>query len=404
MPRLLRYALVAIGVVAVAGSMRWAERTFGELEAIDFYIYYVAAHLDERRDLENIYDEGDRHRIAEEEFARATDGHSDRWWRQAKANRRIDTVSSPFLYTCLTWLPRDFDLALTWYRRLQVLSLIGAVLILGAALRLPWGVSLLLAAALVRFELPFHHDVFVGNVSSFQLLMLAAFLWLIARSPVLGGAMLALALAFKPTIGYVFVLLLVSRIASRDYARLWRELAGGAAGALFAFAAAAVNFGSPRIWPQWIPAAGGFYGRLPGRDSNNVAPALPLYEAWGNMWSFAVAGVLLAIVAVILFRRRTRDDAMVVAAGVLVYLLSAPVVWVYYLVLALFPAIVLLPRRWLAIAGVTAMIAISGQHMILLNQMRPLDQYVVTPSLVILFAAAAWCAGRHDFPPRERRY
>lgn len=401
MIRAVRTASIVLGVAAVLYSAAWVMKAFAGLQAIDFYIYYVAAHLDESADVDDIYGHDVQSRVGEEEYARAQQGSSKLRKLDATYRRTLDNVSSPFLYTCFTWLPRDYDVALATYRALLIVSFGVAVLLLGAAARLPWVVTLFLTAALLRFYFPFHADVIIGNVNSFQFLLIALAVAAGRRFPAIGGAVIGLLIAFKPTLGYMVVLLFLAHVASRDFVRVRREILGGAAGMAAAFLAASLNFGGPRVWLQWLPAAGGFFGRLPGRDSNNVTPALALFERFGTRASPFIALALLLGLAIILFRRRKGDDVVVAGLGILVYLLTAPVVWLHYLVLAIPLAVALLREPRTAPVALAALFAMSGQWaMFLGGSPRPLDERIVTPALVALFVAGAWMLAHEG---RDRR-
>ncbi|MGZ5440691.1 MAG: hypothetical protein ACXW5U_07075 [Thermoanaerobaculia bacterium] len=391
MRRVLKYALIALGAAAVLHSGIWVVRALGSQPAVDFYIYYVAADLDARSDVEDIYGPDVQSRIGEEEYARALSGSSRLQKLDAADRRRLDNVSSPFLYTCFTWLPRDYDLALGIFRTLLVVAFGAGVVILGVVAGLPWAAALFLSAALLRFFFPFHTEVIVGNVNAFQLFAIALFAAFDRRFPAIGGAIIVLLVAFKPTLAWMIVVLVVSRLAVRDFARLRRELAGGTVGGLFAFGAAALNFGSPRVWLQWIPVASGFYGRLPGREANNVAPALPLFESVGSSLSLIIASLLLIVVTVLLFRFRSRNNVLLAGLGALVYILSAPVVWLFYLTLAIPAAVALLRNGWTGVVAVAALFAMSGQWLFLMGHgAQPLDWRVITPALLALFAASLW--------------
>src|ERR1700741_1891528 len=136
MSRALRIAspgAAALAVIyAIAVTWRQHERAAG----LDFYIYFVNAQLAGRDDVPNIYDRDVQLRIGEEYYERAQRGTSE--LRKFDANRRrfLDSVSSPFLYTSLSWVSRDYDRALQQYPLLVFAAFILGYLLIARAVRL----------------------------------------------------------------------------------------------------------------------------------------------------------------------------------------------------------------------------------------------------------------------------
>jgi hypothetical protein len=380
---LLTIAAALFVTYAVVVTWRQHERAAG----LDFYIYYVNAQLAGRADVGNIYDRDVQSRIGEEYFERAQQSGSELRKYDAQRRRFVDSVSSPFLYTCLRWVSRDYDFALRQYHVLVLLAFIAGVLLVARAARLPLPFALLLTAALLLWYRGFEADLRVGNVNSLQLVALGAAL---VSPPIVAGTLMGLLVAFKPNLILVPLLLGVARVASRDFQRLQREVVGGAIGVAIAIIAAAASYGTFGIWLQWIARANEFYHRLPTRMERNVTPALALFHEHGAWPSYTLAIFLTLIVAFAIWRGKTKDDVLIAGLAILIYLLSATVVWLHYMVLVVPIALALMQRRATAVVALVALAAIAEEPYEWLTRtaIYPNDAWLLGPALVLLWTAA----------------
>ena len=383
----LTIVAAAAAIYATIVTWRQNERAAG----LDFYIYYVNAQLPSRADVDNIYSPETQERIGEEYYARAQAGTSEIQKYDATRRRRLDNVSSPFLYTTLRWVSRDYERALQQYHVLVLLAFIAGVLLLCRRAGIAWWASLLLLAALLLWYRGFEADLRVGNVNSLQLVTIAAALW---SPPLLAGVLLGLLISFKPNLIVVALLLFIAR-------RRLLEIVGGAIGVAIAIVAAAINYGSFNVWLQWVTAANQFFHRLQTREERNVAPALSLFQEHGTWISYAIAALLAAVVVygIVSGKRgprvvhpedpRTRgpEDPLITGLAILIYLISAPVVWLHYMVLVLPLAIALLRTRWTAAVSLLALAMIAEEPFELLfrTPVYPRDAMLITPALLMLF-------------------
>ena len=353
---------------------------------LDFYIYFVAGQLAGRADVENIYSAETQERIGEEYFERAVRSGSPIRRYDATRRRRLDNVSSPFLYSTMRWFSRDYDRALLQYKVFVLCLFLAAVLLLCRRAKLPWWASLLFLAGLLFVYRGFEGDLRVGNVNSVQLFALAVALW---SPPMVAGAVMGMLIAYKPNLLFVIVLLAFAH----DRKRLTREVIGGAIGGLLAFVIASISYG-PRAWVQWITAANQFWHRLPTRFERNVTPFLEVYQQHGEWIGYVLAAVLAAIVMFVLRRGKDHDhdDMLVVGLGILIYLITATVVWLHYMVLVMPVAIALLRHRVTAVISVLALIVIGEETYELITKLPvfPNDAKFIGPALVVLFAAGVW--------------
>jgi len=168
MKRILTAIAAAAALYALFVTWRQNEQAAG----LDFYIYYVNAQLPARADVDNIYSAETQERIGEEYYARAQSGPSELRKYDATRRRRLDNVSSPFLYTTLRWVSRDYDVALRQYHALVLFAFVAGVILICRRAGLSWASALFLLAALLLWYRGFEADLRVGNVNSLQLLMI----------------------------------------------------------------------------------------------------------------------------------------------------------------------------------------------------------------------------------------
>ncbi|HUP63345.1 MAG TPA: glycosyltransferase 87 family protein [Thermoanaerobaculia bacterium] len=395
-----RFILPALAAIAALYALSVTWRNHERAAGLDFYIYFVNAQLAARDDIDNIYAPEVQSRIGEEYFERAQRSGSELRKYDATRRRRLDNVSSPFLYTTLRWVSRDYERALRQYHALVLAAFIAGVLLIARRVRLSWAAALFLLAALLLWYRGFEADLRVGNVNSLQLLMIGVLLNVapgFSRAsggraearPYVAGAVTGLLIAFKPNLVLIALLVLFARVASHEWIRLRREVAGAAFGGAIALLAAAINYGSFAVWLQWLTAAAEFFGRLQTRAERNVAPALALHEIG---WGYAVAAVLIAIACFAIWKSKTRDDALIAGIAIVIYLLSAPVVWLHYMVLALPLAIALMRNRATAVVSVIALAMIAEEPFELLFRVPvyPNDAWHIAPALIALFVCGIW--------------
>ncbi|MEO8378409.1 MAG: hypothetical protein ABI779_01975 [Acidobacteriota bacterium] len=396
---------------ALALTWRQNERAAG----LDFYIYFVAGQLAGRADVDDIYGADVQERVGEEYFERARQSGSELRQYDAQRRRRLDLVSSPFLFTTLRWVSGNYERALLQDHVLVLGAFMAGLLLLCRASGVSWAASLFLLAALLLWYRGFEADLRVGNVNSLQLAALGAFVWLIGRRsavgslqdhveksqptdarPHLGEALpwilLGALVLFKPNLMFVPLLFAVARVARREFRRLGLELTAGAAGALAAFVIASISYGSPRVWLQWVRAANAFYHRLPGRMERNVTPALGLFQQYGEWISYALAALLLVIVCVVLVRTRSDDAPLLAGLGVLIYLMTANVVWLHYMVLLIPVAAALMRWRFTGAVALLALLLAAEEpfEWAFGRAALPVETMLITPALLLLFVCAVW--------------
>ncbi|MBW1680964.1 MAG: DUF2029 domain-containing protein [Deltaproteobacteria bacterium] len=305
----------------------------------------------------NVYSDEGRLRLGRfmAEEARKTPAHSRHRFLVAMPSRKIpETYSTPFLYAALVpFNTSRYETAYQAYLLFIALCGPGSILLLVRTYGLnPWlGAALLLYFAF-GFE-PALSDLRVANVNQFQLLQ-AAVLFLVLRRRgglrhLWGGILLGLMVLFKPNTAFCVPLLGIWLAAGRRWSALKKTGAGLFGGAGLAVLCSTLSFGTPRAWAWWWDALGRMPDRIITVSQGNFSAVVLLKKSLGAgvAWSFALA--LGAVTAAVLWRwgREAAGKAIsgtgagdeggthAVAAGLVLYLLTAPLAWVHYYVLAL---------------------------------------------------------------------
>ena len=323
---------VAAFVIAAA-ALYFVPWRMGNLAAgIDFYQFWAGSRL--ARQTPDLYSAETRQgQYAPFQEAAYQRGESNNLLVAARARTEFEFFSTPFLYTTFALLPDQYDTALLIFRVLSLLAFAAGVVLLARACGLSWAAGVVILAAVALLYEPLKSEVRVVNVNSVQLFLVA--LALFVRSPIATGALLAIVTAFKPNLAPVLPLLLIVRAIARDWTRLKLEAIGAIAGGAFAIIVSSIYCRGFSTWLQWFARAKTLASTLLPLDAGNVAPAL----------RFASASIFIAIALSIIVLIRARRTQHIIALGLLVYLLSATLVWLHYLILALPAAIALIGDR-----------------------------------------------------------
>jgi hypothetical protein len=211
---------------------------------------------------------------------------------------------------------------------------------------------------------PLKASIQVGNVSELQLAAIAAYLWLSAgrdasRRQVAAGALLGALVLVKPNLVGVPLLLAAAWITRGRRRKLQLQAAGVAAGVVVGLLFSALVFGSLTPWRDWLEYLAAFPPENIPLRLGNLGLARIVSDTMNLRVSPVLAAVSLGVAVAAVWVGRSHgtevpaedpsraavEDTVALAAGSFVYLLSAPLVWDHYLLLALPGALVLLARR-----------------------------------------------------------
>ncbi len=378
--------------LAVAGRMD----SMAAADGVDFFHFWAVPVAVEMGFAEDVYDDAGRERLGREFAGLSGHGANDAFVRVARIRTRWDTTATPAMYAVLSPLrhvPYDRSLALFRHGCIAA-GLVAIVLIARFALGQSLVFALLAAGVLFRFSSAVASDLDVGNVNLLQLLVLAILLRLSDRpargcwQPALQGGFLGAAVAIKPNLHGVVLLLGALYLARREYAALWRWVGGLAFGGAVMFALGSWFFGGVSAWTEWFAAIRGTIAEGYPSGSGNYSIVHVLYERTGlDVSMYALFG-FLAMFAVffVAFRNAgetVRWERFAICAGAAFPLLTWQLAWAHYYVLAI-PLLLLVVSS----AGANAVRAVLAGVAILL--------FIGWPQLAGLLRAAggsgAWVA------------
>jgi hypothetical protein len=319
---------------------------------VDFYQFWVVAQTLDRPGV-NIYSDEDRHSLGAEFLEKSRQTGNPELIAIAEYRQKLETYSSPFLYTMFRQFSTgDFDRDLRHYRLLLLACLCFSVIVIARVLKHPWEIALAAVAVFSAFFAPFSSDMRVANVGSLQLAALAIYLWLIAHTrwpyrEIVGGVIFGFVIAFKPNLVFIQAMLALSWVFDRQSKRLLQHIIGALAGVTSAIVVASATFGSFRCWPDWISAVRTLPPEIISVAHGNFAPVRMLSERFGIDIPFAVAVIVggMSMLAIWWNRRLNttsmepaarfdlRSDALAISLGCLVSILVPRLAWLHYYVL-----------------------------------------------------------------------
>jgi hypothetical protein len=357
-------ATLLAAVLAVAGLVQvWdlGRRSPGS----DFYQFWIVAQVVGRADVPSIYDEEAHARLGAEFVRRSfTDDDSERRRAAAREWQVLEPTATPLLYSAVRPLAGlDYERAHLLFRLVSLIALAAGVVVIAMRLGHSAAVALLMLAVVAVAFRPLKTGVQVGNVNELQLAGIAAYLWLSsgrdgARRQGAAGALLGVLALFKPNLLAALPVLAASWAVSGRRRKLVLQAAGAAAGALLAVAVTVLVFGSPAAWRDWLEFMRVFPpAKIPLRFGN-VGLSRLADETMDPRLAPWLSSIFLGLTLACVWTGRTRaqppdghdarramvEDTMALGAGCLVYLLSSPLVWIHYLLLALPAGLVLLLR------------------------------------------------------------
>ncbi|MCC7193738.1 MAG: hypothetical protein IT444_13260 [Phycisphaeraceae bacterium] len=292
---------------------------------------------------------------------------ADRGTRYAEAlakRQQFEITATPFLYSLLGAITTgDYELDYTVFQIICLVSMVAGLILIAKTCNYSCLEAMLAAVAILLFTTAYFSDLGVGNVNQIQVGCIALYLVLIRRPSTpsrdaLAGALLGLLCMFKPNLALIPGLLAVVWIIEGRFRTLATQATGGTIAAISSFIFSAIYFGSARIWIDWWHGLRRFMLEAnPAVSAGNVSLARILYELthWHCEMALLLLGCLaFAVCCWIGWRQRSKtptdsdmprflSDARAVTIGCLIMLLSADLVWLHYLLLAI-PTLILLLR------------------------------------------------------------
>lgn len=340
-----RVILIVAGALLVLAGLRAAWNTASTSHGLDFYQFWIGAQ-EAPHERNALWSAETSQRLGTKYYYRAVSGKSQRMYVVAQGRRELEIFSTPFLYTCFGALPADYDRAYLIWSILGLASLVAAIAIMARALG--WGLAaflFFLAFVLLLFQ-PLISELHVENVNELQLLIIAAYF---VTPSAIRGAILGIAIALKPNVAIALPLVAAFDLA-HDHRKLLPEMLGVAAGGAAAVIVSAAYFRSATAWTAWLRAARTLSQNVYASEIGNVAPALFL-----GRYAWVLAIVLTAAAVFLVIRHREASAPFAVSLGLLVYLLSAPLVWIHYLLLAIPLVMILLSAKSMVVKVISGL-------------------------------------------------
>ena len=345
---------------------------------IDFYQFWAVGLAIEQLEINNIYSNIDRKKMGSELYEKerkvVASNHKlkfpdnlnkkavpSRQLRAATIRKVLETYSTPFLYaTFHLFSSGNYDVDIQRYLLFSLVSFLLAILTFCKLLRYSSIATMAMIAVFMGWFEPFLSDVRVGNVNQIQLGLLALFMYFQSKRVwrpghhFIGGLILGFAVMFKPNLVYVIAMLVVSWVINQRYRKLAFELAGILTAAVIAFMYGSVFFGSPQIWVDWLVTLKALPDDIIAVDSGNYAFARLISDWSGVNISFFLTILFAGLITLLTWKNRRstneirreregnqgqkralHEDMLMVASGGLIYLLSAPLVWIHYIILVI---------------------------------------------------------------------
>jgi hypothetical protein len=278
--------------------------------------------------------------------------------------RNLETMATPFFYSAFAFVPGDYETAQALYTFLLYAAFGIGVMLLANLRGIRFLPALCLALLIELTFNPFVQDLKYGNVSSLQLLYMAAMLhvavkglypknpWL--ESLYLGS--LAVFVLFKPNTPWIALALASHYWIARGTRRFGLGVAAAAVGSLIAFLCGVAFFGDAHAWIDWFHFTQGMNGGSLVRtlEQGNLSPVMLLAQRTMafSLIQYALlisAWMALAFVLAVTsvgrrtnelvpsMRRCLEDPWLALSIGVMFTFATAPLVWAYYHVFALIP-------------------------------------------------------------------
>ena len=329
---------------------------------IDFYQFWAVGQEISQEKKINIYSDDIRRSLGSEFLEKAQDSKSLRFILAADYRKTLQTYSTPFLYSLFgIFSSKDYDRAYTIYQFICMACMVFTILMLSKLLRLTFVFSMLFLVFLTSCFEPYFSDLRVANVNQIQLGLLVLFLWFQSRYDwkthnFLGGIVLGSLIMFKPNLMFLILMLSISWLINRRFKKMILAYTGIAISVIVAVIFSSIIFGSMQCWFDWLKAGISIAPGITTVGLGNYAFSRLIMDCFGMDLTKYLITVLVSITALFIWlgsqkelsenRRNPNsdlfNDILIVSAGCLIYLLSAPLVWLHYYMLAVPSAIFML--------------------------------------------------------------
>ncbi len=265
----------------------------------------------------------------------------------------LAVAGTPFFFAALAPIAtEDFTESGTRYVALMFAALASSMLLLTRVLRLGATAGLVLYALVITSFEPIASEFRVWNVNVLLLAVAALTLAAVARGrPLLAGVILALGVAFKPTLLAAALALPCLWLVDRRHRIAARFGLGLVIGGAAAFVAGCLWVGRLDAWLLFARSLGQLTTDTYAMAHGNFGLGRWVIERTGEphvVALFAVFGAPIAVAFGLRWWRRKHvnsdttvsDAAAAIGLGLIVPLLTSPLAWLHYYTILLFPIVV----------------------------------------------------------------
>lgn len=232
--------------------------TFQSSQPRDFYQFWLGGQAIHRMDIPSVYPQDSRTRITEYFRKLAYSSSSVRWKNSVNYWPRVELAGTPFLYAAFaTFSSGDFDKDYQRFRIVSYLFYLGGIFILAGLAGFSPLARIPFLIFFTWFYLPFRSDYGPMNVNELQLGWLSLVLWALSRDWTwrywLGGIIFGAFFFFKPTFFQIPIFLALVWNFRSAKSRFLQFVAG------FVFAGGIAYFyprfllGPACAWSDWMP-------------------------------------------------------------------------------------------------------------------------------------------------------
>lgn len=361
----LTLVLAAFAVLALLGAWNYAKSAPG----LDYYVAWVAADTIKSDNDNYVYDPASGFELMME-YRKKADAADDapRFKLIADHKKGMSFTATPFLYwVTATFAVGEYETDLTTWHALSLFMLVMFFIVVCRLLGYSAATTLAVFLPVILWFVPFQSDIRVGNVNGFQLGMIGLAMWFLSRSShskylFAAGAVVGLAVMFKPNLAPIGLILAGGWLLRRQYSRLVTGISGMLTGVVAAVLVSSWWLGKSTAWLDWFKMLAGAVGSAPGKGGNysvmrqltgGLSPtgqlllalflvAVALAFFW---WGRRRQAGLSTIDEVQSPDRQSLEDMLLVAMGCVIALMASALVWIHYYLLTI-PLMLVLLRPW----------------------------------------------------------
>lgn len=349
--RVLSWLLFFLLVYSSYDLMRYS----AQYEGVDFYQFWAVSQTHDQLRDNNIYSEESRRVVGQSLLAYSGSLPRSSMMRKAAEYRTVlETYSSPFLYTALAVFGlENYDLSLQIFRIFSLLLGGMGIIAICHRLKLSSIEVLLFLVFLTSWFMPISSELRTANVNLIQLGIIGIAYYIytsraIPNNVFIAGVLISSLVSFKPNTVFIPFFLLLWLLLRRENKELLRLFSGLVAGALGSVLLSILYFGHADIWVMWIRALANLPESIITIEMGNFSlngyisaelnihkTALPVIVILFSTGSLVFANIRSANEPAPIFKEKDIPILLYTGLGCLVYLLSSPLVWAHYYILAI---------------------------------------------------------------------